>query len=299
MFDVVIIGTGPAGLSAALVLARCRRRLLICDSGKPRNAVSRSLNGFITRDGIHPAEFRRLAREETMRYPGAEFRDIEVTHARRVDGHFAVELADGSHARGRTLLLATGRVDVVPPVEGMRELYGHGVYQCPYCDGWEHRDQPIAVYGRGTRGLEFALELLAWSHDVVLCSDGPAQLTPEQLARLQRHRVPLDTRRVRRLEIDERATLAAVCFEDGTRLPRTALFFLPDQEQRSPLPQDLGCEFDDEGSVICQRHVATNIPGLYVAGNATSGLQLAIIAAAEGTAAAFEINNALADIDCR
>ena len=147
MHDVVIAGGGPAGLSAALLLGRARRRVLVCDTGQPRNALSHALNGFVTRDGIEPARFRRIAREQLKRYPTVEYRREEAVDVTRRGEHFEVTFRRNAEARCRAVLLATGRIDILPAVDGAVELFGRGVYPCPYCDGWEHRDQPIAVYG--------------------------------------------------------------------------------------------------------------------------------------------------------
>jgi len=147
MFDVIIVGAGPAGLSAALILGRCRRTILVCDTGQHRNAVSHALHGFLTRDGSNPTEFLQFGREQLQPYETVELRHIEVTDVTYTGTHFEVMLADGTNATCRKLLLATGVVDTVPSVEGMETYYGRGVYHCPYCDAWEVRDQPLIVYG--------------------------------------------------------------------------------------------------------------------------------------------------------
>ncbi len=150
MYEVIIVGGGIAGLSAALILGRCRRRVLLCDSNRPRNGGSAALHGFLSQDGINPWEIRRLGQEQLNNYPSIEFRPVEVIDAcHRPKGGFIVGLASGESFSCRKLLLATGIVDHLPAIAGMEEFSGRGVFHCPYCDGWENRDLPIAVYARG------------------------------------------------------------------------------------------------------------------------------------------------------
>ncbi len=196
MFDVIIVGAGPAGLSAALILGRCRRRVLVCDTGQPRNAAAHSLHGFLTRDGTEPGELLRIGREQLRHYETVEVRDIAVVDAVRKDDSFELTLEDGSHVNARKLLLASGVVDELPLIAGFAEFYGHGVYHCPYCDGWEVRDLPLAVYGPAMHGERLALELTAWSSDIVLCTNGPANLDDETLLRLTRNGIALREERI-------------------------------------------------------------------------------------------------------
>src|SRR5690606_18414306 len=155
--EVCIVGGGPAGLSAALILGRCRRDVVVFDSGKPRNLASRALHGYLTRDGTHPIELRGLRRNQLAAYPSIAVRDLEVAAARRERDGFVVTAADGSETAARILLLATGRLDNVPPAPGFAALYGHGVYHCPYCDGWEHRDETVVIHGHGENAFDEAL----------------------------------------------------------------------------------------------------------------------------------------------
>lgn len=295
MYDVIIIGAGPAGLSAALILGRCRRRVLVCDTGKPRNAASRAMHGFLSRDGMPPAEFLRLAREQMQPYDTVELRDIEVTAAECRDSRFHVTLADGSIPQSRKLLIATGVVDSLPDIPGFRELYGTSVFHCPYCDGWEVRDRPLAIYGRGERGLGLSLEMTGWSRDLVLCTDGPAEIPAEGLARLDRAGIRVREDRLVRLErcAEGVAIVARVVFASGEPLACSAVFFTTGQTQHSDLVTRLGCFMTDKGTVWTGKYEAAHLPGLYVAGDASRAVQWVVVAAAEGAEAAFAINTDL------
>ena len=294
MYDVIIVGAGPAGLSAALMLGRCRRSVLVCDTGRPRNAASRALHGYLSRDGIPPIELLAIGRTELAKYETVEFRHVEVVDASwcKEERRFEAVLGSGERVRSRKLLLATGVADHLPEVEGIRDLYGTSVYHCPYCDGWEVRDQPLAIYGRGERGHGLALELTVWSRDLVLCSNGPCELRDNQRERLARNGIAVREERIARLE-GENGILQHVVFENGERLPRRAMFFTEGQFQQSHLSTRLGCEFNQKGTVSTGKYESTHLAGLFVCGDASRRVQWVVVAAAEGAEAAFAINTDL------
>jgi thioredoxin reductase len=293
LWDVVIAGAGPAGLSAALVLGRACRKVLLCDTGTPRSWASKEMHGFLTRDCIAPEDFRRLAHEELGRYPSVVFRAIEVTHARRdAAGHFSVTLGRRLRVRSRKLLIATGLFDHLPAIDGIDQFFGTSVFQCPYCDGWETRNAAIAVYGKRRRGFEMARALTAWSRDIVLCTDGASRLSTSDRAHLQRNQITVVEERIERLE-GARGQLRQIVFRSGRRLERSALFFDTPASGQSKLAEALGCQFARHGGIKCGQYEATSVPGVFVAGNIIRDVQLAIVAAAEGTRAAFGINRAL------
>ena len=295
-YDVIIVGAGPAGLSAALVLGRARRRVLICDRGTPRNFASRSLHGFLTRDGIAPQELLAIGRAQLQAYKDVEYRAAEVTDVRRQESLFEATLADGGRCTGRKLLLATGTVDELPPIPGIEEYYGRSVFHCPYCDGWEVRDRPLAAYGRKDKGVGLARNLLGWSRDVVVCSDGEPSFSKDDRAFLKQHDIAVRSAPIVALEGKD-GLLERLRFADGSVLERRALFFNTGQKPQSALAERLGCKMSEKGSIVTDKHEGTCVPGVYVAGDASRDLQLAIMAAAEGANAAFAINKALLEED--
>jgi thioredoxin reductase len=301
MYDVVIVGGGPAGESAALILARCRRRVVVVDSGRPRNAAAVAMHGFLSRDGTPPAEMSRLGRDELRRY------GVEWVHGLAVSANcsprregtgqsaFEVKLEDGREFIGRKLLLATGVIDVLPEIEGVGQFYGQSVHHCPYCDGWEHRDEVIAALGEGSKAVGLALNLLTWSRRVVACTEGG----PVDAALLERAAVQgiaVREERVVRLEGEGRR-LRRLIFEGGEPLKCAALFFNTGHYQRSMLPAGLGCEYDDAGHVVTHDKQRTRQKGFFLAGDADGDVQFVIIAAAEGARAAVGINRELQEED--
>lgn len=298
-FDVVIVGAGPAGLSAALMLGRCRRSVLVCDTGRPRNAASTALHGYLTRDGIPPRELLAIGRRELKTYDTVELRDVGAADAVCDEsGRFRVTLDDGEVVTSRKLLIATGVCDNLPSIDGFQEFYGRSVFHCPYCDGWEVRDQPIAIYGNGARGVGLSLELTAWSADLVLCTDGAADISREDRMRLDRNGIAVREDRIHALEGDG-GILQRIVFATGEPLARRALFFTTGQFQRSALAIRLGCEFNDKGTVRTGKYESTHLSGLFVAGDASRAVQWVIVAAAEGAEAAFAINTDLIREDLR
>ncbi len=289
--EVVIVGGGPAGLSAALMLGRCRRRVLVCDIGEPRNRCTRAIHGYLTRDGVAPREFAELGRRELASY-GVEFRCAGVVDVSPVDErHYRVAFANGGEVRTRYVLLATGVVDDLPAIAGFHECYGRSVFHCPYCDGWEWRDRRLTAFGIGRDAAGLALALTTWSGDVVLCTNGsPVHRTLAR--RFKPNGVDVRTARVDRLEHHD-GDLLAVVFADGTRLERDAMFFTSGQHPQSLVATRLGCSLTRRGTVKTGSMCETNVPRVYVAGDASRDAQFVVVAASEGVKAAVAINQAL------
>lgn len=292
-YDAVIVGAGPAGLSAALVLGRSRRRVLVCGAGQHRNAVARALHGFLTRDGIDPRELLRIGRQQLARYDTVEIRDVEVTDIQIGGDGFGLMLADGTRPLARKVLLTTGVIDELPDIPGVETFYGQSIFHCPYCDGWEVRDQPLAVYGHGPNGPGLARELTGWSSDVTLVTDGPWPISSEDREKLARNRIQIREQKIARLEGRD-GILEGIVFEDGSFLKCRAMFFNQGHRQHSDLAARLGVNIDPHGNeVVSNRHQSTNVPGLYVAGDAAFHTHFVIIAASEGAIAGLAINTAL------
>jgi len=293
MLDVVVIGGGPAGLSAALMLGRCRRSVVVCDAGAPRNLRSRALHGYTTRDGIAPAEFLRLARGELAPY-GVEYRRAHVERIDRTPDRFQVRVADDEPLTCRKLLIATGVEDDRPVLEGLPDCYGISVFHCPYCDGWEWRDRRLAVYGSGRAGAALSLSLRTWSTDVALLSNGPARLGRRERAVLHGQGIATCEAPIVRLQHDG-GCLRRVDFASGEGLDRDAMFFTTGQHQQASFARALGCEFTSKGTVRTNRHGQTCVPGVFVVGDASFDVQFVVVAAAEGAKAAVAINREFQD----
>jgi thioredoxin reductase len=286
--DVAIIGGGPAGLSAALVLGRARRRVVVVDAGTPRNAPAAHMQGFLSRDGMPPADLLRAARAEVRRY-GVDIVDDRVVDA--VAG-FALRLAAGRTITARRVLLATGAADDLPDVLGARERWGRDLLHCPYCHGWEVRDQPIGVLGTGPGSVEHAHLLRQWTDDVILFTH-THPVTAEEHATLDARGIAVVDGTVERLVIsDDR--LRAMQLADGRIVPRDALFIRPALRGHADgLAAALGCELLPGGLVRADADGRTSVPGVWAAGNATNPRAQVITAAGEGSAVAIAINTEL------
>ncbi|MFC5701438.1 NAD(P)/FAD-dependent oxidoreductase [Cohnella faecalis] len=298
LLDCAIIGGGPAGLNAALVLGRARRDVALFDEGKPRNAVTRHSHGFITRDGITPGEFRAIAHADIAQYDSVQVHRVRVTAIRAEGSTFRVETASGEVVQTRKVLLATGLKDVLPAVDGIRDYYGKSLFSCPYCDGWELRDRALVVISEtDSAAFHMAKTVYRWSQDLVLCTNGASVLTAEEKERLTAKGIVVDERKIVSL-VGEDGFLEKIVFEDGEQLERNGGFVAGTWEHASTFGHSLGCEANEAGGLRTDDVGRTTVQGVYAAGDASviAPAQL-VIAAADGSRTAIAINSDLTHED--
>ena len=306
-YDVVIVGGGAAGLSAALVLGRARRRVAVIDAGQPRNAPAAHMQGFLGSDGLPPSELLARGRAEVTGY-GVELVAGTVTAIAPCDTaarstsarrRFQVTLTGGTVVEARALLVTTGLHDEIPDVPGVRERWGRDLLHCPYCHGYEVADQPIGILAGDpattAESLAHAHIIRQWSDDVVFFANG-AILTASQREQLVARAIGIVDEPVVSLAVED-DHLTGVVIGGGRIVPRTALFVRPQFVPNDNLLVDLGCTVRDTGWVQVDHTGATSVPGVWAAGNATNPRAQVITAAGEGSAAAIAINNSLVDED--
>ncbi len=298
MHDVIVVGGGIAGLSAALVLGRARRDVMVLDAGHPRNEPAAAAHGFVTRDGTPPLELVRIAREELAEYPNVKIRDGLASHVSNDGSSFSLTLDGGEDLAARKLVLASGVNDTLPGVPGLAELWGKGVYHCPYCHAWEVRERPLAVLGSANAFLRVAL-LRGWRGQLSLLTNGEP-IDPAETAKIEALAVSVDERAIARFVRSGTEEDVAVVFEDGSEAIVAGVFVATDQEQRSGLPEELGCALapmppmNSRFVVVDPVSGETTVPGVYAAGDMTGPMQSLVLAAASGARAAYRLNHALA-----
>ena len=296
-WDCVIVGGGAAGLSAALVLGRARRRTLLIDEGQQSNLAAHGIGGLLGHDGGPPAELYAAGRAELAAYPTVEVRRGTVTTGISDDGSFVLELADGSRVRSRRVLLATGMDYEAPPIAGLAELWGRSAFHCPFCHGWEARDQPLAVLAQGERAMHMALMLRGWTDDVVVLTNGEPGLDPAHREQLNSVGVTIDEREIAEF-VSESGELAAIEFTDGPSLARRGVLVAASLHQRSTLAAQLGVAVLPPGPVLVDAIEVdpfhrTSVPNVFAAGDLSTAVPQVAAAIAAGSMAATAIVQSL------
>lgn len=291
LYDVAIVGGGPAGLNAALMLGRARKNVVVIDEGRPRNAVTRESHGFLTRDGISPSDFRRIAKEEISVYPSVSFVEDTAESITGSNGHFQISTAQGNAITSKKLLFAVGMKDRPLDIPGLAEVYGRSAFVCPYCDGWELRDEPLVIINKGPELVHFAPLISGWTDRFTFCTNGSDELTDTEREAIRR-KAPIFESRIRHIDSKD-GIVREVILEDGTTVPCRGIFFKPDLVMGSGLPRAVGCHISETGNVVVDPFGKTNVPGVYSAGDMTSRLHQSIVAASNGAVAAAAMNNEL------
>ena len=292
-WDCIVVGGGAAGLSAALVLGRARKRTLVVDAGGQSNLTAHGIGGLLGHNGLPPAELYAAGRRELAEFPNVEVRTGQVVRAKPEGDDLVLELADGSVEGTRRVLLATGMDYRYPDVPGIEERWGGSVFHCPFCHGWEVRDRKIGVLDPSDSPAEKALLIRGWSDDVTLYTHGPAEIEPADAERLADAGIDVDERPVTGLR-GSGDGLDAVTFEDGEERACAALLVAVTLHQRSPLPEQLGVELADPtkltaDSIDVGTTHATSVDGVFAAGDNTSQMPSVASAIAAGSMAAAGI----------
>lgn len=295
-YDSIIIGGGPAGLSAALVLGRARRKAILFDNNQPRNAVTQETHGYLTRDGIDPLEFRRISHHEIAQYPSIAFRQQRIVDVHNKGEIFEVVVDDGTAVFAKTVIIATGLKETLPSVSGIHQYYGKSLFSCPYCDGWERRDKRLVLISEGANTFHGAKTIWNWSHNLVVCTNGHQPLTATESALLQKKGISIIDEQIVELE-GKNGFLTAVKFETQGEMKFDSGFVATEWTPATQFGKQLGCELNDVDGIVTDMLGRTTISGVYAAGEALGfGSQL-IVAAAEGVRAAAGVNSDLIELE--
>jgi thioredoxin reductase len=294
VYDVAIVGGGPAGLSAANWLARYLHRVVLIDSGDPRNWETRGINGFLGHPGIRPAELRGMGRDEARQH-GATLIDTHVERVAQLDEEeFLLTMLDGTPIRAQRLLLAIGLKDVWPRIPGLRQVYGANAHVCPDCDGHECSSKKVVVIGKGRKAVGMALNLTTWTSEIIICTNGePAELDLEEYCqKLDALNIPVLESRITAITHDG-SNVHALELENGMSLDADKIFFAIGQYPSDDLGAQLGCERDSGGHIIVDDAYHTSVRNVFAAGDIVPGPQIAVAAAGDGAIAALAIHKSL------
>ncbi|WP_033543804.1 NAD(P)/FAD-dependent oxidoreductase [Planococcus sp. CAU13] len=293
IYDCAIIGGGPAGLSAALVLGRSRRNTLLFDDDDGRNLVTREAHGFLTRDGIQPSELKKLGREDVAKYDCVQIKKNRIVNIERItESHYQLDTDDGETFHSIKIIIAAGLKEELPNIPDIEKYYGTSLFSCPYCDGWELQDQPLAIIA-DKMVYDLAKKVYTWSKDLAVFTNGIGRLEEDEKAKLQSKGIKVYEDLIDGLE-GENGQLRSVRLEDGTLVDRTGGFTTPLWSHSTPFAKQLGCKQNDHGGILTDAYGRTNVWNVYAAGDASLIVpsQL-IIAAGEGSAAGIGVNGDL------
>jgi thioredoxin reductase len=292
-YDIAVVGGGPAGLTGALWLSRYLHKVVLIDSGDPRNWETRGVNGFLGESGIKPSQLRGYGRAECEKH-GVELIDdsVETTTNRNSD-LFTLSLKSGTSISARRVLLAIGIKDLWPDIEGLERCYGETVHVCPDCDGYESRGRKIAVVGKGRKAVGMALALTTWTDKIVICTNGEkAEITQAHSDQLGKLNIPILEAPIKRVVSDQKE-IRGLELEGGMLLDCDRLYFAIGQFPADDLGAQLKCERDEFGLIVVDEHYHTSVKNVYAAGDIVPGPQLAISAASDGAIAALAIHHSL------
>lgn len=293
ILDCAVIGGGPAGLNAALVLGRSRRKTVLFDDNQPRNAVTSESHGFMTRDGIDPQELKRIAQEELGKYPDVQVEKQRVLDVGKKEGLFELKAVDGQVFLAKKLILATGFKEVLPDLERVEEFYGKSLFSCPFCDGWEMRDRPLAVISENENAFHLVKVASNWTDDLIVCTNGKALLSAEERSILESKGIQVYTEKIARL-VGNHGALEKIEFESGAAILREGGFIAPHWVQASDISASLGCKLNALGGIETDGMKRTNVEGIFACGDTLmAGPSQLIMAAADGSMAAICVNAAL------
>lgn len=294
MLECIIIGGGPAGLNAALVLGRARRQTVLFDNNDARNKVTHESHGFITRDGVTPKEFREAAHNDIRKYPSVKIKKETIIEVyKEENGLISVKTADGQIISSKKLIFATGLKERLPNIEGVRAFYGKSLFSCPYCDGWEQRDQPLVLISENAHAVHMAKMIYQWSKDLIICTNGNKTISDEDKLVFERKGILVREEKIARLHGTD-GKLEKIIFEDGHEISRTGGFVTTELYQGNQFGASLGCALNENDGIIVDTLGKTNINGVFAAGDTSfSGPSQLIIAASEGVRAAAGVNSEL------
>ncbi|QHJ69492.1 NAD(P)/FAD-dependent oxidoreductase [Planococcus halotolerans] len=293
IYDCAIIGGGPAGLSAALVLGRSKRNTLLFDDDHGRNLVTREAHGFLTRDGIQPEELKRLGREDIAKYDCVQIKKKRITDIKRItESHYQLDTEDGDTFHSIKIIIAAGLKEELPNIPDIEKFYGTSLFSCPYCDGWELQNKPLAIIA-DKMVFKLAKEVYTWSKDLVVFTNGIGRLEEGEKAKLQAKGITVREEIIDGLE-GENGQLRSVRLEDGTLVDREGGFTTPLWSHATPFAKELGCKLSEHGGILTDDYGRTNVWNVYAAGDASLIVpsQL-VIAAGEGSAAGIGVNGDL------
>ena len=286
--DLVIIGGGPAGMSAALVAGRGLLNTVVINSESPCNAVTRASHGFLSRDGIHPLELLKISKEQLEKYQTVDYVKDSVIGIEQFQAGFKVETHERKTFLTKRVMFATGLVEKVTSlgIKGLEAVYGKSIYPCPFCDGWEHRNQQLALFGNGEWIAEFAKTVSHWSDDLIVFTNGDPGLSADMVAALEEKNIRVESTLIDFLDHTQ-GKLEAVVLQDGRRIKREAGFLLDTAEQQATsLPAKLGVGQSDSGTYEADNTGKTAREGIYIIGDRRTGFNGLVAAAAEGSLAA-------------